>query len=146
MELSALFDLLQGVRHEPILVCRLPPDLAELIGAHDTAVWLSRDTVTKQEAKHPSPSLTNYMLASTVIRDGFVRVQPPHHLAFIYHVKDEKTRSWRAYVKATNDGRECYLVSIHRVTRTGVRATYRRTLSVMGWKVRRKVGPPSNPT
>ena len=146
MELNALFDLLQGIRREPIFVCRLSSHLAELIGAHDTAVWLSHSTVAKQEAKRPSRALTNYMLAPTIIRDGFARVRPPHHLAFIHHAKDERTRSWRAYVKATENGNECYLVSIHRVTPTTVRSTFRRTLSVEEWKVRREVGPPGNPT
>ena len=147
MNEQELIALLTGMRKDPIFVCRISQDMAAAIGVADTAVWLSRETVVKQESKHSEPSKRLYLRAPHIIANGFVRVQPPHHLIFIYHEKMEKLRSFQAVVKATQAGHELYLVSIHRVDRTGVRATHRKTTTLEKWKRRRReVGPPKNPT
>ena len=141
-----LLALLSGTRKTPVRVCRIPQALAGLIGALTTSVWLSHNTICKQESKHHSPSLKPYLLAPTIISKGYRRIQPPKHLVFIHHIRNGKIRSWRATVKATNDGRELYLVSVHRQRKSDVRATYKRTLSIKEFKARREVGPPTNPT
>ena len=73
-------------------------------------------------------------------------MQPPKYLVFIHHIKTDKIKSWRAMIKATEDGHELYLVSVHRQRKSDVRATFRRTMSIKDFKARREVGPPKNPT
>ncbi len=147
MNEKELIALLAGTREAPIFVCRISPDMAAAIGAIATEVWLSRETVCKQESKHGGASKRLYLRAPHVIANGYVRVQPPHHLIFIHHEKAEKIRSFKAVVKATQAGNELFLASIHRVKKTDVRATYRKTTTLEKWKRRRReVGPPKNPT
>jgi hypothetical protein len=143
---AELLALLTGERQGVIHVCSIRADLARLVGATTTAVWLSDYTVRKQEIRHHHPDLVLYRLAPTIIREGFIRVQPKYHLVFIWHHETDKLRSYRATVKATRDGREMYLASVHRLDPTDVRATYRRTVSVRDHEERREVGPPGNPT
>jgi hypothetical protein len=103
--------------------------------------------VAKQESKHKHPDIELYRRAPVIIEHGFVRIEPPRHAIYILHEETEKRRSYKAVVKATRDGRELFLVSLHRVDRTDVRAVYRRTISLDDWeKGVREVGPPKNPT
>ncbi|HER26338.1 MAG TPA: hypothetical protein ENI69_04440 [Rhodospirillales bacterium] len=147
MNEQEILALLTGERNESVFVCRVSQDQASAIGAKTTEVWLSRATVIKQESKHYSTSKDLYFMVPRIIAKGFVRFQPPHHMIFILHEKTDKTRSFKAVVKATKTGHELYLVSIHRVARGDVRAVYRRTTSLEKWKrKRREVGPPRNPT
>jgi hypothetical protein len=75
-------------------------------------------------------------MAPIIIENGFIRVQPPNSLAFIYHTPPDsrgRSLSYKAIVKATKDGRELFLTSTFRIDRTGVRATFKRTISLEEW-------------
>ena len=147
MDENEILALLTGRRKRPVFVCRLSRDLASIVGADDTAIWLTPATARKQESKHRDRNLALYLRAPEVISDGFVLVQPPYHLLFIFHERREKIRSFKAVVKATRDGASLFLVSVHRVDKTDVRAAYRRAIRLWDWKKGvREVGPPKNPT
>jgi len=144
---NELLKLLTRERLNPIYVCRISDRVATAIGARTTSVWLSPDTTNKQETKRGAADFPLYRHAPIAITHGFTRIDPPYHAIFIYHEKTEKRRSFKAVVKATRDGRELYLVSIHRADKTTVRAVYRKTNSLSEWeRSRREVGPPKNPT
>jgi hypothetical protein len=134
MDDEELLALLTGQKRGVIQVCSIRANLARLIGSTTTAVWLSDDTVRKQESKHHHPDLALYRLAPTIILNGYARIQPKYHLAFIWHHTTNKLRSYRAMVKATMDGREMYLVSIHRQNRGDVRATFAKTIDVRDYE------------
>lgn len=149
MDESELISLLSDQRAAPVFVCRVDPRVASAINAHTRSVYLSRVTVQKQEAKHRMKSVNLYMMAPLIIERGWVRIEHPRHAIFIYHEKHgTKTRSYKAAVKATRDGGELYLASVHRVRRTDVRAVYTKTVSLLEHErgKRREVGPPTNPT
>lgn len=148
MDENELLDLVSGKRTEPIFVCRMKQDVAETIGALTTSVWLSPDTRDKQSAKHNDHYLRLCTLAPTIISSKYVRILLPHQAHFIHHERrDGKIISYRAVVKSTKAGTEIYLISVHRMRRSDVRATYKKTISLEAAKrKRREVGPPTNPT
>ena len=146
MNENELLALLTGQLARAIYVCRVSSRVATAIGAQTTAVWLSPETTNKQEAKRSGDEHALYLKAPVVIEKGYVRIEPPYHAIFIYHERREKLRSFKAVVKATQDGQRLYLQSIHRVERSDVRAIYRKTEKLSEWEKRREVGPPKNPT
>lgn len=143
-----LMNLLAGTRRDPIFVGRVSARVAAAINAHTTAVWLSRDTVEKQESKHRADAQETYRMVPIVLASRFIRIESPCHAIFIHHYKDgADTKSYKAVVKTTADGSEIYLVSIHRAGKGDVRAVYRKTVSLTSHeRSRREVGPPKNPT
>ena len=137
MDEAELLALLNGVRTTPILVCQLAPRLAKLLGAGTTRVLLSPETMAKEEAKHRAANHDLYMLAPLILSSPFVRVDEKNgRLIFIWHAPrdpDGKVRSYKGVIKATKEKHELYLMSVHRVDRTGVRSSYRRTISLDEW-------------
>jgi uncharacterized protein YcgL (UPF0745 family) len=150
MNENELLALLSGERLKPIYVCHAKMEVASLAEAKTGSVFLSRDTVIKQEAKHKRKrhdqgiDLDTYVKAPEVIRSGFPRVMHKQfgkpQLVFVKHYKDaDKVRSYKAVVKATKQGHELFLVSIHRVDKSDVRNLYKKSHSVKSWKNRRGV-------
>ena len=72
MNEQELLGLLTGTRTRPILVCRIAHKHAQFINSQTTAVWLSRETVEKQEVKHQANKHNLYMMAPTVLNKGGV--------------------------------------------------------------------------
>ena len=147
MDEDELLKLLTGEHTAPIRVCRIQDRVARAIGANGTSVRLSLDTTNKQETKRSPADFPLYRRAPIIIARGFVLIEPPYHAIFIYHENTDKRRSFKAVVKVTQDGRELYLVSIHRIGRSAVRAVFRKAIRLTEWeRGRREVGPPKNPT
>lgn len=141
MDDEELFALLTGIRKRPVRVGRISQFHAGLIGSNSTVVLLSAETVKKQESKHKDPTLALYLLAPLALSSSFVRVEEPRKLIFLHHgPKDAngKRKSYRYVVKATRNGQELYLVSMHQLKAGDVRAMFRRTLSIEDWQKGRK--------
>jgi hypothetical protein len=112
---DALLDLLCGHRTAPVVVGHLSVLQMRAIGSLTSVIWLSRETVHKQETKHRARDFDLYRLAPTIIQFGEARRTGPRHLAFLYSRIMEPKRPYRAFVKTTGDGREVFLDSIHRI-------------------------------
>lgn len=133
-----LLRLLQGVIAGPIRVCRLDDEHARLLGATTTLVWLSRDTVVKQESKHRMVppggigiSLDLYQLAPAMIGFGIPRFYEQKPVVQ-YLLEYKRGEFYTCVVKATKSRAELYLVSIFKVgDERDVRRIMRRTID---WK------------
>ena len=121
---------------------------ARSIDALSNAVYLSRETALKINGKHQDKVLQMLTRAPEILSTSYVRVEHPKHLIFIHHDREpDKIRSYKAVVKRVRDEQRLLLVALHRVDKTSVRSTYRKTVSVKQWERRRReVGPPKNPT
>jgi len=137
MDESELLALLAGVRTTPIFVCHLATRLVRLLGASTTRVLLSPQTMAKEEAKHRAANHDLYKLAATILASPFVRIdEKTKRLIFVWHSPKDargKVKSYKAVVKATANGRELYLMSVHRMDRTSVRSVFKRTKSLEEW-------------
>lgn len=94
----------------------LPDGLPELIQAQSSRVLLSDDTITKQLVKHPEIKVDDYRFLPELFRSGLVIQQSSQTLLF-YHVGNT---IYRAAVKSTRDGRELFLVSLHKADQSAV--------------------------
>lgn len=102
------------------VVARIDESLSISIGAVNGNVWFSKDTAIKQQLVHPDICIDDY---TDVInhfddcevvkegRNGYVR-------ALLFLIKRGGRYSWRwwkAAIKATVDGQELYLVTVHQL-------------------------------
>lgn len=147
MDAIELLRLVGGEIIGPIRVGRVSDRVASAIGATTTIVWLSSQTVHKQETKRTAGDISLYKRAPAILESPFILIEEPHHAIFLMHEKTDKVRSYKAVIKATENGSELYLVSVHRIDRNGVRNAFiRGTRLTQFEKRRREVGPPKNPT
>uniref|UniRef100_A0A7S4UZX4 Uncharacterized protein n=1 Tax=Alexandrium monilatum TaxID=311494 RepID=A0A7S4UZX4_9DINO len=99
-------------------LCVLDVGLAQAVGARGGTLWLSPQTARKQASTHPELSEGDYSAVLEAFEDCLVvkegRNGYQRHLLFL--VKRGERHSWRwwkAAVKATADGSELYLVTLH---------------------------------
>jgi hypothetical protein len=87
----------------------------KLMGAQQRTVYLSAETMKKQEldTKHPDLSDLDYCLLPALIARGEIYRQSNERIVFF--LKDG--RRFRAAVKTTQDGRENYLVHVQEITK-----------------------------
>jgi SPP1 gp7 family putative phage head morphogenesis protein len=97
--------------------------LGQAIGTTAQAVRLSADTAGKQLRHHPDLSAEDYRRIQAMIERGEAVRQGERHLVLTL---TDQGRPYLAVVKATQDGRELYLVSYHRARRHHVRRARER--------------------
>ena len=72
---------------------------------------LSNDTATKQRGSHRDIAPADYDCVQRILDEGELsRAGPRHAIAFI----EMDGRPWRAVIKATRDGSETYLQTLHK--------------------------------
>ena len=91
-------------------VAALDGDLKTRLSASQNAVILSDQTLAKQRRHHPELTDTEYRLLPDVVNRGLVVAQGDQRLVFFHR----EGRIYKAVVKATQDGKELYLVTFHR--------------------------------
>lgn len=95
------------------------PALVRVVRAANThAVLLSRDTIVKQERRHPDIRFEHYQRLPYVLRYGMVAQEWAEQLIFSWVDHDE--RRYRLMVKGTADGR-LFVTSFHRLDAGQVR-------------------------
>eukprot|EP00747_Dinoflagellata_sp_TGD_P036892 gnl/TRDRNA2_/TRDRNA2_138765_c0_seq3.p1 gnl/TRDRNA2_/TRDRNA2_138765_c0~~gnl/TRDRNA2_/TRDRNA2_138765_c0_seq3.p1 ORF type:complete len:159 (+),score=24.08 gnl/TRDRNA2_/TRDRNA2_138765_c0_seq3:91-567(+) len=99
-------------------VATVEESLAREVGSKGGTVWLSSDTMMKQLRVHPELCEEDY--AQTVAAFGECEVVKEgrngysRHLLFLVRRGERHGwRTWKAAVKATEDGEELYLVTLH---------------------------------
>lgn len=125
-----LYDLLIGRRTAAIIVGYLTDHQRRAIGAYSPVVWLSRETAIKTEVKHRRRDLDLYQLTPTILRKGDARRTAPRHLVFLYSRIAELDRPYKAIVKSTQDGRENFLCSVHRIEPRQIKTTLARSTPI----------------
>ena len=111
-----------------------PARVLGALGGRSHTVRLSGDTAAKQSGLrfapggrpipgHPDVRPEDYALVQRILDDGEVFKAGPYHAAgFI----ESDGRLWRAVVKATEDGAETYLRTLHKARRRDLTAARRR--------------------
>jgi hypothetical protein len=127
MDVDHLRALLAGERQEPLIVGHVyDPALVRLIRAANAhAVLLSRDTVIKQESRHPDIGFDQYRLLPYILRYGYIGQEWPDQLTFSW--VDHDGRRYRAMVKATVRT-ELFVTSLHRCAAKQMKAIFNRAM------------------
>ena len=101
-----------GTRHGDFAVAVAPNRVLAAIGGRSRTVRLSAETAAKRRRAHPDLKPDDYALVQRILDGGELFRSGPHHaLGFV----EIDGRVWRAVYKATRDGAETYVVSLHRV-------------------------------
>mmetsp|Transcript_92336 Transcript_92336/g.296929 ORF Transcript_92336/g.296929 Transcript_92336/m.296929 type:complete len:201 (+) Transcript_92336:87-689(+) len=99
-------------------VAFLEPSLARAVRSPGGPIWMSPQTAQKQEATHPELLASDYEAVLGAIeeclvvkegRNGYTR----HLLFLVKRGSRFAWRWWKAAVKASEDGSELYLVTLH---------------------------------
>ena len=105
-------------------VAALDDSLLAQLGGHSRFVRLSRQTAAKQRERHPDVTLGDYSRLQKVINQGAAILEKDRTLVFTAELDEGKW--WRAVVKCTDDRRQTFLVTFHRIKPNQVAAAYRR--------------------
>jgi len=98
-----------------IPVAVMDDETRDLMGAQMQTIYLSAETMAKQErdSKHPDLSNEDYCLIPEIISKGEIFRQTDERIVF-FRTHD---RRFRAAVKTTKNGRENYLVHLQEITK-----------------------------
>ena len=101
----------------------MPDRVREAIGGASRTVRLSAWTAAKQARRHPDLAPGDYARAGRILDTGEMFMEGTDRaMGFL----EEDGRPWRAVVKATADGSETYLVTLHKARPYDLRAARRR--------------------
>lgn len=125
------FDQFVGLADQPFPIAALNADQASAIGATARTVRFSAQTLEKQKGRHPELTIADYRLLPEIISN------PAHAL----REDDRKVRFlwesdgqwWRATVKATEQGNELYVLSLHRLRTDDVSSLINRFAAILEW-------------
>jgi len=88
----------------------LPQRVREALGTEATSLVFSAETLAKQKAKHSEILADDYIRIINRLCERWETIPTKDcHVALI--VKEDKT--WAVIIKATTDGNQAYLVSLH---------------------------------
>ena len=104
-------------------VAVLPEAIRKAIGGGSNTVRLSGETAAKQTVRHPGLAPADYAHIQRIFDEGEVFATYGNQTAGFL---EQDGRLWRAVVKATEDGSETFLVTLHRAKKRDL------------WQARRK--------
>jgi SPP1 gp7 family putative phage head morphogenesis protein len=103
----------------PLPVAVLPPAIGAALGAGRRVPMLSATTAAKQLTRHPDVLVADYALVQWLLDNGEARLESGTHVVVMARIDGE---IWQAVIKRTRDGRELYLVSLHRARPRNLRS------------------------
>ncbi|HEV8032334.1 MAG TPA: hypothetical protein VGP42_15085 [Stellaceae bacterium] len=128
---TAIWDLMNGLRTEPVQIGWLHPGYKRAIGASTPIVWLSSYTIDHVAlGRHRQGYYETLCLTPDIIRTGHCRQIGPDRLAFVYAKFEAPNKPYRAVVKVAAKGTEVYLESVYRIQAAQVRTTLLRNPAV----------------
>ena len=98
--------------------------LLRAIGGRSRTVRLSGATAAKQRRAHPDLRPDDYALVQRIVDEGEIFKARRRRHAIGFATVDG--RLWRAVLKATADGSETYLVSLHKASKRNLRSAGQR--------------------
>ncbi len=125
------FDQFAALPDQPFPIGALSADQAAALGATARTVRFSPQTLEKQRGRHQELTIADYRLLPEIISN------PAHAL----REDDRKVRLlwesdgqwWRATVKATGQGNELYVLSLHRLRADDVSSLVGRFAAILEW-------------
>jgi hypothetical protein len=119
---TALWDLMNGLRKEPVQVGWLHPGYKRAIGASTSIVWLSSYTIDHVAlGRHRQRYYEVIKFTPDIILYGESRKIDSNKLMFVYADPDAPAKPYRAIVKAAAAGTEVFLESTYRIQRAQAR-------------------------
>ncbi len=109
------FRLATGQCAGPIIVGHIHSGGRELLRAHTSVVWLSRDTLTKILTKHKDLQPEHYELLEIALAEGLAFGRPDNRAMFVLDTRERLGYRLQAVVKAEERGRRLWLVSAYKV-------------------------------
>jgi hypothetical protein len=111
MNFRHFLGLYNGDRIDPVIVANVDPVIAAALEAKVLRVFLSRETILKQQVKHSELTADDYRVLPPAMRLGEFRLEKPRSAIVLF--VDSRLHGWgfRAHVKATANGREMYVDS-----------------------------------
>lgn len=125
------FDQFVGLPDQPFPIAALSADQAAAIGASARTVRFSPQTLEKQKGRHPELSIADYRLLPEIISNpAHALREDDKRVRFLWEADGQW---WRATVKATEQGNELYVLSLHKVGANEVAALVRRFAAIVEW-------------
>lgn len=109
-------------------VGRIPHMLAKAIGSRTTIVMLSKTTAKKIRSKHKAIKFADLRELATAFHEGNVAREGRLHLAFWYQSPLNSRRTIKAIIKATRNGSEVYLKTMHPISKHRLKALKAKTM------------------
>lgn len=106
-------------------IALMPAGAMQAIGAQSHTVRLSPAGAVHQRDRHPDIAATDYARLQRILDEGEV-YRSRHHPRSVEAFIEMDGRPWRAVVKATRDGSETYLQTLHMAQPRDVAAARRR--------------------
>ena len=122
-----LFSVFNGAL-DMARVGRIPHMLAKAIGSRTTIVMLSKTTAKKIRGKHKDIRFAELKELATAFHEANVAREGKLHLAFWYQSPLNSRITIKAVIKATRDGREVYLKTIHPIAKHRLKALKAKTM------------------
>lgn len=111
-------------------VGRIPHMLAKAIGSRTTIVMLSKTTAKKIRGKHNVIKFAELKELATAFYEANVAREGNLHLAFWYQSPLNSHRTIKAVIKATRNGSEIYLKTIHPISKHRLKALKAKTMAL----------------
>jgi hypothetical protein len=131
---AALWNLMNGLRKEPVQVGWLHPGFMRALGATTPIVWLSLYTIDHVAlGQHPQRYYDILKFTPDIIYCGECRSIARNKLAFVHADPSEPTKPYRAVVKSATGGKEVFLESSYRIQRAQARKDLTRSPAISRW-------------
>ncbi len=122
-----LFSVFNGAL-DVARVGRIPRMLAKAIGSRTTIVMLSKATAKKIRIKHKDIKFADLRELETAFHEANVALEGKLHLAFWYQSSLNSRRTIKAIIKATRNGSEVYLKTMHPISKHRLKALKAKTM------------------
>ncbi|WP_284260518.1 hypothetical protein [Roseicyclus amphidinii] len=119
-----ILRLVTGERHEPVIVGRVPKAYAAQVGALHTHVWLSRETLLKQLARHPDIPLATYENLDWVLSSSMIygdRRAGRFHLVAPVERLGSQPKHFKVTIKNVRNSERLFLLSAHDLRSSSLR-------------------------
>jgi len=113
---TALWELMNGTRTDPVQIGWLHPSYRRTLGTHASAILASPYTIDHIAlGRHGSRYYSDLCLTPAIIYYGACALIAPNKLAFVLSNYDTVHKPYKSVIKATRDRTELYLESTHRI-------------------------------
>jgi len=125
-----LLELFEDRFVEPIFVCHIERPLADVLGSLTNTVVLSASTIEKQQQEHPELGIDEYLRLPTILSSGLAYQHQLTRIRFVYHSSKAGHHGYQAVIKRTEDRRELFVISFHRMRPRKIMALAGRPLII----------------
>ncbi|WP_167398534.1 tudor domain-containing protein [Blastomonas natatoria] len=125
------FDQFAALPDQPFPIAALTADQAAAVGATARTVRFSPQTLEKQKRHHAELTIADYRLLPEIISNPAHALREDDRRVRLLWESDGQW--WRATVKATEQGDELYVLSMHRLRIDDVSSLVSRFAAILEW-------------